>query len=259
MWRLMIVKNILKLLIVIIFLLIGYYLYFNMPWTLQYKERESSMVTEYYRKGSLQYDIITGNYVFARIKVLFGENVKEIDKKNNTTPLEAALMSMSYPDRFIKMLVKNGANLNKEGHELLSEYIYYFGQQDCNKMIKYLLNKGADPDKNALVVAVTKNNYDLVQILLKNGADVNQKNEKGITAIMAACYSENYEEEPGINTRKQYRIIRLLIEKGADISLKDNKGNTVEKYIQQYRKNIENGNHEYTESLYKLIKSYKIN
>ena len=92
--------------------------------------------------------------------------------------------------------------LNKEGHELLSEYIYYFGQQDCNKMIKYLLNKGADPDKNALVVAVTKNNYDLVQILLKNGADVNQKNEKGITAIMAACYSENYEEEPGINTRK---------------------------------------------------------
>lgn len=219
----MIVKNILKLLIVIIFLLIGYYLYFNMPWILQYKERESSMVTEYYRKGSLQYDIITGNYVFARIKVLFG------------------------------------ANLNKEGHELLSEYIYYFGQQDSNKMIKYLLNKGADPDKNALVVAVTKNNYDLVQILLKNGADVNQKNEKGITAIMAACYSENYEEEPGINTRKQYRIIRLLIEKGADISLKDNKGNTVEKYIQQYRKNIENGNHEYTESLYKLIKSYKIN
>ena len=239
MWRLMIVKNILKLLIVIIFLLIGYYLYFNMPWILQYKERESSMVTEYYRKGSLQYDIITGNYVFARIKVLFGENVNEIDKKNNTTPLETALMSMSYSD--------------------LSEYIYYFGQQDCNKMIKYLLNKGADPDKNALVVAVTKNNYDLVQILLKNGADVNQKNEKGITAIMAACYSENYEEEPGINTRKQYRIIRLLIEKGADISLKDNKGNTVEKYIQQYRKNIENGNHEYTESLYKLIKSYKIN
>lgn len=232
----MIVKNILKLLIVIIFLLIGYYLYFNMPWILQYKERESSMVTEYYRKGSLQYDIITGNYVFARIKVLFGENVNEIDKKNNTTPLETALMSMSYPDRFIKMLVKNGANLNKEGHELLSEYIYYFGQQDSNKMIKYLLNKGADPDKNALVVAVTKNNYDLVQILLKNGADVNQKNEKGITAIMAACYSENYEEEPGINTRKQYRIIRLLIEKGADISLKDNKGNTVEKYIQQYRK-----------------------
>lgn len=161
----MIVKNILKLLIVIIFLLIGYYLYFNMPWILQYKERESSMVTEYYRKGSLQYDIITGNYVFARIKVLFGENVNEIDKKNNTTPLETALMSMSYPDRFIKMLVKNGANLNKEGHELLSEYIYYFGQQDSNKMIKYLLNKGADPDKNALVVAVTKNNYDLVQIL----------------------------------------------------------------------------------------------
>ena len=50
-----------------------------------------------------------------------------------------------------------------------------------------------------------------------------------------------------------------MIEKGADISLKDNKGNTVEEYIQQYRKNIENGNHEYTESLYKLIKSYKIN
>ena len=38
-------------------------------------------VTKYYRKGSLQYDIITGNYVFARIKVLFGENVNEIDKK----------------------------------------------------------------------------------------------------------------------------------------------------------------------------------
>lgn len=246
-------KNILKLLIVIIFLLIGYYLYFNMPWILQYKERESSMVTEYYRKGSLQYDIITGNYVFARIKVLFGENVNEIDKKNNTTPLETALMSMSYPDRFIKMLVKNGANLNEEGHEFLPEYIYYFGEQDCNDMIKYLLNKGANPNKNALIVAVTKNNYNLVELLLKNGTDVNQKNEKGITPVMAACYSEDYEEEPKISQKKQYRIVKLLIKKGADINLKDKKGNTVKKYIQKYRSNIERGNHEYTESLYKLI------
>ena len=239
--------------IILLFLLIGYYLFFNIPWLLQYKERESSMVTEYYQKGSLQYEIITGNYVNTRIKVLLGANVNKIDSKNKTTPLETALMSMSYPDRFIKMLVKNGANLNEEGHEFLPEYIYYFGEQDCNDMIKYLLNKGANPNKNALIVAVTKNNYNLVELLLKNGTDVNQKNEKGITPVMAACYSEDYEEEPKISQKKQYRIVKLLIKKGADINLKDKKGNTVKKYIQKYRSNIERGNHEYTESLYKLI------
>ena len=50
-------------------------------------------------------------------------------------------------------------------------------------------------------------------------------------------------------------FIWMIVDDGST----DDTRNTVEKYIQQYRKNIENGNHEYTESLYKLIKSYKIN
>lgn len=243
-----------KIVILLFFLFFsGYYLYFNLPWLMQYKERELSMITEYYPKRSLHYDIITGDYVKARIKILFGEDVNKINKKNNTTPLETALMSMSYPDRFIKMLVQNGADLNKNEHELLPQYIYYFGQQDCKDMIRYLIQNGADLNKNVLTIAVTKNNYSLIELLSQYGVDVNQKDEKGITPLMAACYTESFEEEPGIDEKEQYKIISLLINKGADTKAKDKKGNTVKKYIDNYRKIIENTNQNYTQSLYKLV------
>jgi ankyrin repeat protein len=46
---------------------------------------------------------------------------------------------------------------------------------------------------NALIVAVKRNNFDSVLILLERGADVNIRNENGLTAFDYSILYSNYE------------------------------------------------------------------
>lgn len=53
--------------------------------------------------------------------------------------------------------------------------------------------------------------FELLEYLIKKGADVNLKNKEGLSPIHLACYSEN---------------IRILLESGADIQSQDKQGDT---------------------------------
>ena len=59
--------------------------------------------------------------------------------------------------------------------------------------------------------AVHKGNKEVVEILLRAGADVNDKNEQGITALMSAVHKGNKE------------VVEILLSSGADIN--DNNNN----------------------------------
>lgn len=74
--------------------------------------------------------------------------------------------------------------------------------------------------------------YNIFELLLVNGANVNQQNKYGIIPIQAAidlfgkyafCSSQYY----GISEDDIYKFIRRLIEKGADLKYKDERGNDV--------------------------------
>ncbi|WP_131764190.1 ankyrin repeat domain-containing protein [Legionella drozanskii] len=75
-------------------------------------------------------------------------------------------------------------------------------------IIEVLLNHGAkieDPPQTALIIAVEKSDYDMVDFLLKKGADVNMgRGENGETALMLAVSNGHVE------------IVRLLLKKGAN-------------------------------------------
>lgn len=244
--------------IALIIILIGiYYLYFNFYWIIGFNERKNNMVIEYYPKDSIHYNIATADYVAARIQVLLGADINEVDKKRNETPLETSLISMGKPDMFIKMLVQNGADLNFKSHHILYQYIYYYG--DNLKMVQFLIEKGADVNDGSLCSAVETNNYDAVKLLVEKGAKVNQKDERGKTPLMSACYTETFEEVPRINTKKQYRIIKYLLEHGAVPSEKDNDGKTAYDYINKYKNEIEKmdkvkNQYKYTASVLKILK-----
>jgi hypothetical protein len=67
-----------------------------------------------------------------------------------------------------------------------------------------------------LILATSNGNKEIVQTLLDNGANVNAKNNSGMTALMDACAS----------TTGMKEIVRALLDKGADVNAKDNGGQT---------------------------------
>lgn len=249
-------KLVFKGVIIVVVLAAFYFLYFNFYWIIQINERKNNMVTEYYPKGSIHYNIATANYVAARIQILFGTDVNQIDRKRDETPLETSLSSMGNPDIFIRMLVRNGADLNLKSHRILYQYISYYG--DNLKMIQFLVDKGADVNDGSLTVASEMNNYNAVKLLVEKGVKINQKDERGRTALMKACFTDTFEEVPRINTKEQFKIIKYLLDKGAIPSEKDNDGKTAYDYINKYKNKIEKmdggkNQYKYTDSVLKIL------
>lgn len=64
---------------------------------------------------------------------------------------------------------------------------------------------------------------EMVELLIANGADVNQKNFRGATALMSAA------------TDGSILVVRFLLEKGADVKARDKDGNTALTYAENRR------------------------
>ena len=69
-----------------------------------------------------------------------------------------------------------------------------------------------------LIKAVLNNNISEVEKVLAEGANINQQDEKGYTALIWACMTSSDE--------KCREIAKLLIDKGADVNIKANNGST---------------------------------
>ena len=69
---------------------------------------------------------------------------------------------------------------------------------------------GASP----LITAATFGNYDAVDLLIKNGADINFRNKEGSTALITAAFFCRPD------------IVELLLDQGADKTLKNHAGST---------------------------------
>jgi hypothetical protein len=70
-----------------------------------------------------------------------------------------------------------------------------------------------------LIAAIFANNYDIVELLINKGANVNDEGKYGFTPLLAAVNSSNHEKEKGEeNYRVSYNIVQLLIDRGAKVS-----------------------------------------
>lgn len=120
---------------------------------------------------------------------------------------------------FAKLLIAKGADVNvKMDNGNTPLYMAtYEGDTEPIEMVELLLKHGADPNSNSklgtpLLNACKYSYYEVVKVLVDHGADVNLPNEALDTPLL---YSNDI------------RIIKYLISKGADVNAKNKIGATI--------------------------------
>ena len=149
-----------------------------------------------------------------------------IDKKSDFTLHEAAAMGLLH--RVITKVNSQPSLLNtsaKDGFLPLT-LACFFGHLS---VANYLIKKGAKvnvPAANPTKVmplhsAVARNDFDLCQLLIENGAAVNAQQTTGVTALHSAAHQGNL------------KLVKYLIDNGADISIKTDDGKTAIDFAEQ--------------------------
>lgn len=188
--------------------------------------------------------------------------------ENGETPLHIACR---YGRRrsVLKKLLKNGANpnaLNKSGetpifevqhnnnpYKILAQYgadlnvknangetpLQILCRRGCKStLLNLFMEKKADPlvkddqENNLLHIACdSENGRKVVDVLIKNGVGINDKNKDNDTPLMVACRSY-YCNSSG----KKAQVIKLLLDHGADIHVEDDTGESTLSFMQRHER-----------------------
>ena len=152
-------------------------------------------------------------------------NVDFMGPDERWTPLMHACF-LGYAEH-ARVLLEYGADVNF-GYYQATPLLLAVNHRDliqAYQLVKVLLDRKAKIDycikpeghescDTALTIAAARGDIEIVELLLKRGADVNHKDERGWTALEYAYESCNL------------KMIRLLLEKGSDPFIKTNIGNT---------------------------------
>jgi len=150
------------------------------------------------------------------VKLLLDKGAK-IDGGNGRTALMEA-SSGGYME-IVKLLLDNGAKINVNDDNGNTALIH--ASTGGNIIIKFFINRDKNVNKNvtssdelALLKGWQQQYTEIVELLLSKGADVNAKNDFGVTPLMGASESG------------QLEIVKLLLDKGADVNAKNDFGIT---------------------------------
>lgn len=80
-------------------------------------------------------------------------------------------------------------------------------------------------EKTALMIACIEHNYNVVNVLIMSGSNVNIQDRKGKTALIFACKKHDYD------------IVNVLVKNKANINLEDTYGNNALSYASRKNNN----------------------
>lgn len=139
----------------------------------------------------LSYAAIYGNGDMVAALIQYGADPNGTDNYGNTPLMQAALQD---DPQMVELLVNYGALVNF---------------QSATKLEQFKILKGS-----ALMAAVLSNSIETAKILLKLGADLEERDDSHMTALMHAA-------QAGLN-----EMVLLLIEAGSDLEARDELGRT---------------------------------
>ena len=171
-----------------------------------------------------------------RLLLLHGANPNLKDESNDgNTPLHKAILNFDKPgeEEIIELLIANGADVNTRNFSRDTPLITLIRDRKGNKKIAGLLiERGADINSisNALWYAVENQDKEMIELLLKKGANVNQRNDSGNTVLMSAS----------VFLPPNAEIVALLISAGVDVNARDNQGKTVLTFLEELQSGFYN-------------------
>ena len=143
--------------------------------------------------------------------------LNQIEDENGGSPLAYAVMYAQEVE-VIKLLLEAGADINKKANNGWDIFMLGVARSQKPEVISYILTRFPKDketlSKLLLIAAMNNKNIDIIKLLLDKGAEVNYKNEKGITSIRAALGQQSPE------------IIQLLLDHGANVNARDINGAT---------------------------------
>ena len=139
------------------------------------------------------------------------------------------LMFAHYNINIFKLLLENGADINKDGRygSVLTDYIYENGDDVSFEYIQFLIDSGADINYEGnnqytplmqAIISGTIYRLELIKFLLDKGANNFEfyEEDNGYNAIhfavnIGSSYKNNIENEV-------YQIVKLLVDAGANVN-----------------------------------------
>ena len=205
-------------------------------------KKQSKVGSSYYSKKSLDlpnikidlnqtaYSIVRQIYAFSfreyQIPCVYGRRVVEAEILDQKSTLKAGGVVAKEKSYLIISTVDYDLKLYFDGIDNLNE----FSNCTVERAKKLLLALSGINDRNEhgwspIIVAAYNGNYEVVDFLLKNGADVNDMNVKGTSVLM---YAKNYALK-----HKDRKVFDLLVRNGAYIEHRDFSGNRLLDYISE--------------------------
>ena len=160
-----------------------------------------------------------------------------LESKSSFIRIEKAtllMVSIIYNNdiNIIKYILEKGADVNIQDENgntaFLYAALYYQNPDILDLLIKYGADKNAKNvlGANAAIIAVYNNNIDILNKIINMGIDINCQNKNGWTALMSAVLDF-----------RPIEIIQLLINNGADINIQNKTGKTVIEIAKEFNNN----------------------
>lgn len=168
------------------------------------------------------YAAMAGQEKAVRFLLLYGADINARDE-NLKSPLMAAIEKKSFSTA--KLLIDMGASV-KVSDENGYTPLHYAVLNNQKELVSVITNKLCDVDatdnegNSPLFYSVGKSK-DIMNTLLRAGADINGTNSDGKTALHQAVIKKNIES------------VKFLLENGANVNIKDINGNNPINYAVQ--------------------------
>lgn len=167
---------------------------FHNPFTRDTPQELNIKLKEIFSQSNAPKDLLTEEKIGQM--VLAGADVN-LEVTNQLEPILKKALTFGY-EKLVKLLLEHGADpdaKNLSGYTLLSEAIF----RNNDSIAELLLDKGADPNikylygRTSLMEAVELNNNYIALQLLENDADICAKDIDGNTAYLIAKRNKNKE------------------------------------------------------------------